>query len=86
MKRFIDLRDQGTGYRFAWWDTVVDVFERHGVMQDMAWDTWQEFATDYIGDDFVRYERLMPEWTKQDSEARESKDPSTPPSTSPPSP
>jgi hypothetical protein len=60
MKRFIDLRGQGTGSRFAWYDTVTDSFETHGTFQD--WDTWAEFEDDYEGDEIERYKGLTPEW------------------------
>ena len=60
MKRFIDLRGQGTGMRFAWWDTVLDRFECHS--NEYAWDTWEEFLNDHEGDDFLRYKCLCPEW------------------------
>jgi hypothetical protein len=60
MKRFIDLRGQGTGSRFAWYDTVTDSFEKHGTFQD--WDTWDEFEEDYEGDEIDRYKGLTPEW------------------------
>ena len=36
MIRFIDIRKQGTGYRFAFWDTVTDSFI--GIGTDQAWD------------------------------------------------
>jgi hypothetical protein len=58
MKRFIDLRDQiHKGYpAFAWYDTVVDRFETHGDSQ--VWESWDDFARDYKGDDIHRYYRL----------------------------
>lgn len=62
MKRFIDLRGQETGANFAWWDTVVDRFEEFSGEQ--AWDTWEEFAAAYTGNDLLRYERLVPRWVK----------------------
>lgn len=60
MKRFIDLRGQHTGYAFAWWDTVRDCFEAHG--GDQAWNTFDEFADSYTGNDLERYRGLCPEW------------------------
>jgi hypothetical protein len=65
MKRFVDLRQAAIpGYRFAWWDTVVDKFESHG--GNMAWETWDEFCEDFqnfLGDDIQRYKALAPKWT-----------------------
>jgi len=60
MKRFIDIRGQGTGMRFAWYDTVLDRFECHS--GEYAWDTWEEFAHDCEGRDISRYLSLCPEW------------------------
>lgn len=59
MKRFIDLREQSTNYRFAWFDTVTDTFEDHN---GQTWDTWSEFEEDYDGDDLERYKNLCPDW------------------------
>jgi len=44
MIRFIDLRKQHTGYNFAFWDTVTDMFI--GVCGSYAWDTYEEFEKD----------------------------------------
>lgn len=60
MKRFIDLRGQSTGYRFAFWDTIVDRFEIHDGEQ--AWDTFTEFAEVYRGSELGRYRVLCPTW------------------------
>ena len=60
MKRFIDLRGQDTGARFAWWDTEYDAFERHS--GSFAWDTWQEFEADFNGAALIRYKSLCPDW------------------------
>jgi hypothetical protein len=62
MKRFIDLRNQGTQCRFAWWDTVTDAFEKFD--GEMAWDTWGEFAevASIGGVDLERYRSLTPPW------------------------
>lgn len=60
MKRFIDLRGQGTGARFAWWDTGVDHFESHSDQQ--AWITWEDFRADYDGNEADRYRSLCPPW------------------------
>ena len=66
MKRFVDIRDAETGFRFAWWDTVIDEFETHG--GNMAWDDWTEFAADYDGDELDRYRSLVPSWAHEVSE------------------
>lgn len=67
MKRFIDLRGQHTGYRFAWWDTVRDCFDEYA--GDQAWDTWDEFLDSVRADDLLRVEYvsdrlspLVPAW------------------------
>ncbi len=65
MKRFIDLRGQEAGYRFAWYDTVRDEFEQHS--GEMAWDTFGEFAEAYQGDDLTRYRGLTPAWALHDT-------------------
>ena len=61
MKRFVDIRHADiSGYRFAWWDTVVDKFENHN--GNMAWEHWDDFAEDYLGIDLERYQALCPQW------------------------
>ena len=71
MKRFVDLRETEAPWRFAFWDTVYDVFETHN--GDMAWDTWAQFetclATDaglpapcWLADELERYRVLCPDW------------------------
>ena len=63
MKKFIDLRGQGTGTGFAWWCTVRDVFECYN--GNYAWDTWGEFKEDYLafhGRELSRYHSLCPSW------------------------
>lgn len=69
MKRFIDLRGQHTGYRFAWFCTVLDRFETFD--GDQAWDTWEEFKLSYYSNEINttigRYRRLCPEWAKEAS-------------------
>lgn len=42
MIRFIDLRNQGTYYRFAFWDTCVNQFLT--IDGDMAWDNRQQLV------------------------------------------
>ena len=60
MKRFVDIRGSLTGYRFAWYDTITDTFETHSY--DMAWDTFDEFADSYEGEEIDRYRGLCPGW------------------------
>ena len=60
MKRFVDIRGQGTGSRFAFWDTIHDQFETHGT--EMAWDAVDEFRQAYQGDELDRYVSLCPPW------------------------
>ena len=60
VKRFVDLREAETGYRFAWFDTVTDEFERHS--GSMAWSSFPEFAEDFEGEDLERYRGLTPKW------------------------
>jgi len=61
VKRFIDLRGQGAGYSFAWWDTVTDSFEIHN--GDSAWDTFSQFEAAYEGNEPLdRYRKLCPAW------------------------
>lgn len=62
MKRFIDIRGQGTGYRFAWFDTGTDKFETHS--DTCCWDTFDQFAKDCAKEDLKRYESLTPDWAK----------------------
>ena len=61
MIRFIDIRNQGTGYRFAFWNTVTDEFI--SVSTESAWDSWDEFAE--IADgviDIKRFKAVCPKW------------------------
>lgn len=72
MKRFIDLRKADTGYRFAWYCTVVSEFEEFN--REQAWNTWEEFARDYENAmgyllkydpesfQLQRYKGLCPKW------------------------
>ncbi len=60
MKRFVDVRNQGIGGAFAWWDTVIDKFEEHSGFMD--WNSWAAFAIDYEGNELERYKGLTPEW------------------------
>lgn len=71
MVRFIDIRGQGTGKRFAFWDTGHDVFLSFG--DDSAWETRGDFTDSFNssgGSDGVsesridRFTGLMPAWTE----------------------
>ncbi len=66
MIRFIDIRNQGTGYRFAFFTTSTDTFEIHSDSQ--VWDTWDEFEQDYEGNDIERYRRLCSDWAFEEGE------------------
>lgn len=64
MKRFIDIRGQGTGYRFCWFDTIHDQIEHHS--GQTVWNTFAEFEEDFDdnnGEHLSRYRHLAPEWT-----------------------
>ena len=64
MKRFVDIRHANIcGARFAWYDTVTDIFETHS--DETTWDTWDQFESDYEGDQLERYRGLTPEWAFQ---------------------
>lgn len=68
MIRFIDLRGQGTGARFAFWNTVT--MQPFTFLGQAAWDTHAEFISSFEmatgGDQFAQqgFERLMPAWTR----------------------
>ena len=69
MYRFVDVRNQGLGGRFAWFDTTTDKFLAFDGEQVFA--DWEEF-TDYADNEQItRCRRLAPEWVHepaQDSE------------------
>jgi hypothetical protein len=70
MIRFIDLRGAGTGYRFAFWDTVTSSFMELG--GDQAWDDEADLV-DSIGEEgkeaiAKRLIGLMPDWAKEPGE------------------
>lgn len=62
MIRFVDIRGQGTGYRFAFWDTVRDRFLEFG--GDQAWEDKEDFLQCFgkFQTDLDMYIGLMPEW------------------------
>jgi len=67
MIRFIDLRGQGTGSRFAFYDTVRDHFlELEG---EQAWDVFLEFAEVCDNANLrQRCKRLCPPWAFEKEE------------------
>ena len=63
MKVFVDLRGaEIAAVRFAWWDTVIDEFEKHS--GSMAWDRWDDFESDCL-EPMARYKRLAPSWVRR---------------------
>ena len=63
MIRFVDIRDQGTGYRFAFFDTVRDEFVKIG--GDQVWDDKSDLLDSLESDpsiDKSRFIGLMPKW------------------------
>jgi hypothetical protein len=68
MKRFIDLRGQGTGSLFAWYDTVRDEFKRFSYgSQD--WSSWREFVHDF-SDHYWKRHPGPDRGSKEDFEAK----------------
>lgn len=74
MIRFVDIRNQGTGYRFAFWDTVVNKFKSFG--GDQAWDGFEDLKESITferkGEDrdywLTRLGGLCPDWTRDGKE------------------
>jgi hypothetical protein len=61
MIKFVDVRSQDIDYRFAFWDTRIEVFI--SINGEMAWDDWSDFfdvASDH--QKIARFKRLCPEW------------------------
>ncbi len=56
MIRFVDIRGQGTGYRFSFWDTVTDQYIC--INGEQAWDDWEDFEH-FVGGllDLGRYKK-----------------------------
>lgn len=67
MIRFIDLRGQHTGYRFAFFSTVTDSFISCG--GDQVFDTWEEFEKVNGEEMLERCKSLCPEWVFHPVEA-----------------
>ena len=69
MIRFIDIRGQGTGDRFAFYNTInYDFFSCDRIQ---SWSNWDEFADDYdLAElyDIERFKSLCPEWAFNDDE------------------
>jgi len=66
MIRFIDIRGYGTGYRFSFFDTVID---RYLVFNgSCVWDNLDEFCSDAAIDPelMIRCRRLIPVWAIED--------------------
>lgn len=66
MIRFVDIKDQGTGYRFAFWCTTSDRFVL--ICDQMAFDNLDDLkdameAACVSQDIKDRFLRLCPEWT-----------------------
>lgn len=67
MIRFIDIRGQGTGSRFAFRDTITDRFIEIGCEQ--AWNNWDEFAEAAEGrSDLDRFKSLCRDWAFDNGE------------------
>jgi len=72
MIRFIDIRNQGTGERFAFWNTVYDCFINYD--GDFAWTNWAEFEVSYETQKpdpsypLDRFKMLCPKWTFNNDE------------------
>lgn len=73
MIRFIDIRNQGTGYRFAFFDTTVNQFvevdgsEVFDSYDDLEFHKWPEPMDKKAKDLNVLVDRLIglcPEWIK----------------------
>ena len=63
MIRFIDIRNQGTGERFAFWNTITDRFII--LYNHVAWTSFDEFKNEYQSMDAYnigRFRSLCPEW------------------------
>ena len=70
MIRFIDIRDQGTGSRFAFFNTTkCKLIEING---SNVWDNWKEFEADSYRITepgwLDRFKSLCPEWAFNDEQ------------------
>ena len=70
MIRFVDLRDQDVGYKFAFFDTIEDKFLKLGELKDEVFDDWKDLAEVCLIDLQPRLRCLCPSWvfeeTKED--------------------
>lgn len=73
MIRFIDIRNQGTGYRFAFWDTIMDRFCT--INDNQVFHTVDDLKEVFsLGNDYLdvysfeRFERLCAEWAFEEGE------------------
>lgn len=62
MIRFVDIRGQGIGSRFSFYDTIESDYIN--IDNCVAWDNWDQFLEwaegEYI--DFDRFKKLCPVW------------------------
>lgn len=69
--RFIDLREQSIGYRFAFWDTNSDRFCEFD--DEHAWDSVEDFTVAFnekpSSYGIQRFINLMPAWAMVKPEA-----------------
>lgn len=72
MIRFVDLRGQNIGKRFAFWDDAQGAFiigeDGNG---EEGWDTFEEFAASMDGDDLIRFYAVCPGWVNDAPRAKE---------------
>lgn len=70
MIRFVDIRNQGTGYRFAFYCTITGKFIV--IDEDQAWDDVSDLkeccANSAEPIDIERLIKLCPDWAHNDSE------------------
>ena len=67
MIRFVDIRNQGVGSRFAFWNTVTDRFVE--IEGEQAWNNWDDFLEVAEGYPIVeRFKGLCRDWVFDDGE------------------
>jgi hypothetical protein len=69
MIRFIDIRNQGTGSRFSFFNTILNTFI--DLNNTHAWDNWDNFkslAEGFNDIDLPRLRNLCPEWVFDNEE------------------
>lgn len=63
MIRFIDLREQNIGAKFAFFDTITNRFITYD--GNAAWDDWPDFNDDAFHHTITsRYKHLCPDWVE----------------------